>query len=364
MEQQQPRTLKSVFATAESKRLSLENSYDTISAAYQDDLAEALGAYEDCVRIISDISLFSPNEALEDINTSDLPYLLVSYRLAELLQKVRTELPLDRKVALDVTREAYSRFLHLMDNYSLLSESDRKLFDRYTDDPEAFSTITSSDPTVRRNAKIANFKMEKEMKQKLEYMRRNPRYLDNGGGDEEAVRELYLADIAWNIHQAFQGLEGINRELEVIAQAPIAFIPQNSTIEDDERRRKASFDSEMFSTRLDGRLQSFHAATQGPMLSKEGKPLRPFTLTANRQEIQKGVFRSGHNLPTMSIDEYLDEERRRGNIIEGGGEASGRQPEPDEDNYEKADAETMKARDWDEFVENNPKGSGNTLNRG
>ena len=31
------------------------------------------------------------------------------------------------------------------------------------------------------------------------------------------------------------------------------------------------------------------------------------------------------------------------------------QPEPDEDNYEKADAETMKAREWDEFVADNPR---------
>jgi len=87
----------------------------------------------------------------------------------------------------------------------------------------------------------------------------------------------------------------------------------------------------------------------------------------------------------MTIDEYLEEERARGGIIEGGGAASGLSPEPDEDNYEKGDAETMKAREWDEYVEANPKyvppllitnliirkllltmhrGSGNTLNRG
>ncbi len=99
-------------------------------------------------------------------------------------------------------------------------------------------------------------------------------------------------------------------------------------------------------------------------MSKQGKPLQPFTLLSNRQELAKGVFRPGHNLPTMTIDEYLDEEARRGGIIEGGGEASWHRPEPDEDDIEKADAETMKAREWDEFVEANPKGSGNTLNRG
>lgn len=66
----------------------------------------------------------------------------------------------------------------------------------------------------------------------------------------------------------------------------------------------------------------------------------------------------------MTIDEYLEEERRRGGMIEGGGENSLLRPEPDEDNTEKADEETMKARAWDEFTEANPKGSGNTLNRG
>jgi hypothetical protein len=57
----------------------------------------------------------------------------------------------------------------------------------------------------------------------------------------------------------------------------------------------------------------------------------------------------------MTIDEYLEEERARGGIIEGGGETSGLSPEPDEDNLEKADAETLKAREWDEYVEANPK---------
>jgi hypothetical protein len=65
----------------------------------------------------------------------------------------------------------------------------------------------------------------------------------------------------------------------------------------------------------------------------------------------------------MSIDEYLEEERRRGGIIEGGGN-NAPAPEIDEDNTALADAETMKAREWDEFKESNPKGSGNTLNRG
>jgi len=66
----------------------------------------------------------------------------------------------------------------------------------------------------------------------------------------------------------------------------------------------------------------------------------------------------------MTIDEYLEEEKKRGGIIEGGGEASGRRPEVDEDDYDVADAATYKARGFDEFAEDNPRGSGNTMNMG
>jgi immunoglobulin-binding protein 1 len=120
-----------------------------------------------------------------------------------------------------------------------------------------------------------------------------------------------------------------------------------------------------YSDKLDPPIsQLLKGGRSGPLLSKEGKPLQPFTLTDRRTQLLAGVFKPGHNLPTMSIDEYLEEEKRRGGVIEGGGEKSGQAPEPDEDDIEKADAETMKAREWDEFTEANPKGSGNTLNRG
>ncbi|KAI2607258.1 type 2A phosphatase-associated protein 42 [Hypoxylon fragiforme] len=359
---EEPKTLKAVFQAAELKRTALERTYESNSPTYHEDLSQALELYQQCIQIINKVSLFSPNESLEDIATSDIPYLLVNYHIAELLQRVSISSVLQRKAQLNTTRNAFEKFLHLLDNYSMLSQSDKKLFIRYNEDPDNFSTISATDPAARRNAKISDFKAAKEMKNKLEYMRNSPRYLEDGG-DEEAVRELYLTNITFCTYLAFQALDGISREMQILAQAPIPLTSQASAVhEDDERRRRESHNNDGYSDRLDQPLNSL--TTKGPLLSKEGKPLRPFTLTSNRQEIQKGVFRPGHNLPTMSIDEYLDEERRRGNIIEGGGEASGRQPEPDEDNFDKADAETMKAREWDEFKEANPRGSGNTLNRG
>jgi immunoglobulin-binding protein 1 len=126
-------------------------------------------------------------------------------------------------------------------------------------------------------------------------------------------------------------------------------------LERDYRERMGLRDKDLLEAdRLDSR-ERLSSANTGPILSAGGKPLRPFTLLDSRQTLAKGVFKPGHNLPTMTIGEYLEEERARGGIIEGGGAASGLSPEPDEDNYEKGDQETMKAREWDEYVEANPK---------
>jgi hypothetical protein len=46
--------------------------------------------------------------------------------------------------------------------------SDKKLYNTYTESPTTFSTISTTDPSARRGAKIANFKAEKELKKKLE----------------------------------------------------------------------------------------------------------------------------------------------------------------------------------------------------
>lgn len=153
----------------------------------------------------------------------------------------------------------------------------------------------------------------------------------------------------------------MSQEFKMLPNAPS--LPPLPEPANDRREYERSKDK--YSDKLDPSIaQLLKGGRSGPLLSKSGKPLQPFTLTDRRTQLQAGVFKPGHNLPTMSIDEYLEEEKRRGGIIEGGGEQSGQAPEIDEDDLIMADEETMKAREWDEFKEANPKGAGNTLNRG
>lgn len=69
--------------------------------------------------------------------------------------------------------------------------------------------------------------------------------------------------------------------------------------------------------------QFFVSQWSKPWAHEVSKPLRPFTIlpsdTAERARLQAQVFGPGYNLPTMSVDEYLQIEKERGNVITGGG---------------------------------------------
>lgn len=349
------KSLRSVYEKAEQKRQRLDNTYDSNSTTFQANLSSAIELYEQCLQIASSIALFSSNESLEDISSVDLPYLLLSFRLANLLMRINGQ---NRKNNLRRAQESYERYLRQLDDYDVLSKADKALMEQYQDEPLTFSTTSTSNPAARRDGKIKRFKEERALKQKLEYMEQNKMALAN---DDNIYRELQLTNLAYCTYQSFQSLESIAQELHILSLAPPSPPPETSQHATD-RRDRDSRKGDGYSERLDAPHLS--AGMRGPLLDGQGKPLRPFTLTSKRQEVRNGVFRPDHSLPTMSIDEYLEEERRRGGMIDGGGPQSEVTPQVDEDDMDAADVATMKAREWDEYVEANPKGSGNTLNRG
>ncbi|QKX58520.1 uncharacterized protein TRUGW13939_05644 [Talaromyces rugulosus] len=351
----QPQSLRALFDAAKTNKTSLEHSAEPTGDAYRDAVAATIAKLEECQKLIGQVSLFSSNEGLEDISSADLQYLTVDYFLAEVLQRASSS---DREALLRRATAEYEKYLTRIDEYELLSSSDKKTFEQFLENPSAFSLASKNDAANRREVKVARFRQEKELKQKLEYFSQNQSRLQN---DDDVVRKLYLAEINLYTHQTFQSLDMISQEIEMLSHMRNAPPPPDLTLLQDSRRRDAT-DSTGYTERLDVPLAQLLGRQNGPLLSKQGKPLQPFTLTDRRTELQRGVFRSGHNLPTMSIDEYLEEERKRGGIVQGGNNEQVQ--EIDEDDLIKADQETMKARSWDEYKEDNPRGSGNTLNRG
>lgn len=78
----------------------------------------------------------------------------------------------------------------------------------------------------------------------------------------------------------------------------------------------------------------------------------------------------------MTVDEYLQIEQERGNILSGGGKASesalteSEQLALDAEMDGSADAERreeekrLKDENWAQYTDENPRGAGNTMNRG
>ncbi|KAI1916607.1 Type 2A phosphatase-associated protein 42 [Ophidiomyces ophidiicola] len=357
---EEPKSLQILFSSAKAQKKSLESAPNTNDEAYQDQLDSTLQLFETCHKLIAKLSLFSPNESLEDITTADLQFGLphpLSIRGLICDGIARSD---DRLKNAQRVRERYEAFLELLDQYGILPAADKKFHEQYLESPDTFSLAPANDAAARRNVKVARFREEKELKQKLEYLSQNQKPIEH---DDETVRRLQLAEIHLYVHQTFQALDMLTQEVSMLKAAQLAAATRPQRVPQDAREYKEN-DIQSYSDRLDVGLSSSGRGRGSPLLNKAGVPLQPFVLTSRRTEIRKGVFRPGHNLPTMTIEDYLEEERRRGGIIEGGGEQSGIRKEIDEDDMEKANEETMKARAWDEFKEENPRGSGNTLNRG
>jgi immunoglobulin-binding protein 1 len=69
---EQPQSLRALYESAERARKELATSYETNSPIFHENLSKAIATYEECLKISEQISLFSQNESLEDISSSDL----------------------------------------------------------------------------------------------------------------------------------------------------------------------------------------------------------------------------------------------------------------------------------------------------
>jgi immunoglobulin-binding protein 1 len=65
-------SLRGLFSRAERGREELSSSYETNSPTYQENLSATIATYEESQKIAEQVSLFSPNESLEDISSSSL----------------------------------------------------------------------------------------------------------------------------------------------------------------------------------------------------------------------------------------------------------------------------------------------------
>ncbi|RCH91201.1 hypothetical protein CU098_008715 [Rhizopus stolonifer] len=343
-------SLGQLFLSGQSILTQLEDS--TLSSTdpqYQSQVKDAIQRLTRADELITQLHIFSDNEILEDMNTNDLKFLLTTAYLGDLTLKLSGK-DLDRSTVLNQSKEYIQRFLCACQDHELLNKEDVTLMQRLSHNGKAPSVPAAQ----QREQKIARFKREKAIKQQIQQLRQhidqaNEKQDDEDRDIDETEREWILALIQLEIVGSLENWHAIEQELVMVKEMEIMR-------EMMEKTGRSMFLEKPVNTRANW-------GNDKPLLNKEGRPLQPFVITSQREQIKSKVFGYGHNLPTMTIDEYLEQEMARGNIIQGGGEPPEKQPIDDND-YEAQDAETMKKREWDEFVEANPRGAGNRGNKG
>ncbi|SPO30450.1 related to TAP42 - component of the Tor signaling pathway [Ustilago trichophora] len=397
------------------------------STSSSPDPAEQTLALINRAQQISDsIGVISPNDALRDISTSSLRTLFLPSLAAELHAAVRTGTDhTARKQRLGSSQQAAAKFLNRVLAIGVVPPSTKQLVgwscsrvDLTSLGVDANAATTEGvAPPHAREVKIAVFKLERALKENLEryrlalqgkkkvtdkvpgdvyydlllYTSSQSNRGDQDGSDAEeeddeedavnettsttapggiaSIRQYLLALLNLHTLRNAQHISSASQELELLRSMPPPPPPSTTT-------NISSSDPSSSEWRLD-RSTGSTLPTSGPLLAPSGKVLRPFTISnKTRSQLSSEVFRPDHRLPTMSIDEYLEEEQRRGNIIQGGGQASYDKPTSTEQRKLRAEMDGSKDAEeaeeeqrqkdlyWDTFTEQNKRGAGNTMNRG
>ncbi|CAE6445822.1 unnamed protein product [Rhizoctonia solani] len=368
------------------------SEHSALSSEYNSLSDEALGDLRQVAQVISDLQLFSKNETLEDISTKQLVYLTVPYTMAELLLALPSAEPVIRKEILGQAESQIQKFITYLTDYGIVDEG--------MDQATRRAAQMSNNPAQRREAKIQQYQMEKQLKSRIQALQSQTlavnieepsnnydsiRILmspgtshagsantddDDPDMDDETRRELCLVFLRLLYAQAHSSLQQIADEVQILQN-----IPQPPRGPSQSELSKPGDDTWRLDMAPRGGLDG-----KGPLLDPKGRPLRPFTIlpsnVTERSRLQQEVFRPDHRLPTMTIDEYLAEEEMRGNILRGGGKASEQAPTSSEQlivnseqdgtrfGEEKSEEKRRKDEEWVVFTDANPRGAGNTMNRG
>eukprot|EP01116_Phalansterium_solitarium_P015776 TRINITY_DN3518_c0_g1_i1.p1 TRINITY_DN3518_c0_g1~~TRINITY_DN3518_c0_g1_i1.p1 ORF type:complete len:137 (+),score=23.03 TRINITY_DN3518_c0_g1_i1:465-875(+) len=109
-----------------------------------------------------------------------------------------------------------------------------------------------------------------------------------------------------------------------------------------------------------GRLRMAPPEPRGPA-PKPVTITREMIMQSKRIQLQQQVFQPGHILPTMTPEQWAEEQMRLG-LLPSPGDAPPEPPnkkEEDEFDEDELEADRRKKSAWDDWKDDNPKGAGN-----
>ncbi|XP_062938779.1 immunoglobulin-binding protein 1-like [Cynocephalus volans] len=304
----------------------------TGSRIVQDKVSKGLDLLEKAAEMLLELDLFSRNEDLEEIASTDLKYLMVpAFQGALTLKQVNPSKRLDH---LQWAREHFMNYLTQCHYYQVAKFELPQAKNNSAENNAASSSMAYPSLVAmasQRQAKIERYKQKKEVEQRLSALKTA---VENGQADDEHVREYHLLHLRRWVGLSLEEIESIDQEIKIL------------------RERGSSREA-----------SASHSSRQ------ERPAVKPFILT--RDAAQAKVFGAGYpSVASMTVSEWYDQRQKHGTLPDPGiakaaPEFKRAAQEDQEQKEEEDDEQTLhRAREWDDWKDAHPRGYGNRQNMG
>lgn len=176
---------------------------------FQCNVKRAIKILENATRLVSLAGIFSRNEGIEEVATADLQYFLLPALLGSLCLKLTTG---DRKDITTVAEIYFTDFLQRCSDYGVGSEykppKPAEESDGHSAQYQELNRLIHG-----RAGKIQRFKEQKELKGRLEELKKN---MENEFVDDEIKRNYFLTMIKLYTYEAVDELDSIQSEKQIL----------------------------------------------------------------------------------------------------------------------------------------------------
>ncbi|XP_040839738.1 immunoglobulin-binding protein 1-like isoform X1 [Ochotona curzoniae] len=330
-----PLRLPELFETSKQLLDQVEAATEpTGSQTVQDKVLKGLDLLGKAAEMLTQLDLFSQNEDLEEIASTELKYLMVpAFQGALTMKQVNPSKRLDH---LQRAQEHFINYLTQCQLYHVAEFQLPEIGNNSGENNTANSSMAYSNLVAmasERQAKIERYRQKKEVENRLSALKSA---VESGQADDDCVREYYLLHIRRWIGISLEEMESIDQEMRIL-------------------RKKDS---------------SEEASTSNSSL-QERPPLKPFILTRNATQAK--VFGAGYpSLATMTVNDWYEQHQKYGVLPDQGiaktpadfQRAAQQEDDKEHDEEEEEENTLHRARQWDDWKDTHPRGYGNRQNMG
>ena len=363
---------------------------------------QSIQIFETLQNEIQSGAIFSTNESLNDVSTSSLSLLSVEYHMAKAYLHLPFQSSKERWRNVTKAMELFHLFLSRCHDYETIFDDNlRAQYENVLSIHESHHHGSSSSnndaididetstiynykiPPQSRDEKIQNYKLTKTIssqisnyKSKMEQRTRlslSQEDVLDGFDHDSLLRSLTLQELILHGLDSLAEIHSVSLELQMLQMS----VQHEERMSHEQQYRHGRSND---SNRNHDNLSTNRRRQQPPTTSNKPMTLTHITqdpitnqLLFQKEVVQKTIFRPSWNQPTMSLSDFAQKE------MEDAKERAERQKQSEEEQRDKprryeylvrdgleddaklVDASAKVDRDWDDWKDENPRGSGNKM---